>query len=177
MLHNVIQKVWETTCTSGTGGRTNLPCTYKSDPLECQNYRGVTLSNTVFSNVLFTRLKPYVEEVTGSYQCGIREGKSTTDHIQALRQVLERTQEFKIHTLHLFIDIKPACDSIKRDKLLSAMQEFGIPVKLINLTRATLKRVKCRIKLQGHLSEPFLTQLGLRQGHWHVSCLTLHWRR
>jgi hypothetical protein len=37
-------------------------------------------------------------------------------------------------------------------------------VKLINLTRATLKRVKCRIKLQGHLSEPFLTQRGLRQG-------------
>jgi sorting nexin-29 len=44
------------------------------------------------------------------------------------------------------------------------MQEFGIPVKLTNLTTATLKRVKCRIKLQGHLSEPFLTQRRLRQG-------------
>jgi hypothetical protein len=44
------------------------------------------------------------------------------------------------------------------------MQEFLIPLKLINLTRATLKRVKCRIKLQGHVSEPFLTQSGLRQG-------------
>jgi sorting nexin-29 len=40
------------------------------------------------------------------------------------------------------------------------MQEFEIPVKLINLKRATLKRVK----LQGHLSDPFLTQRGLRQG-------------
>jgi hypothetical protein len=49
------------------------------------------------------------------------------------------------------------------------MQEFGIPVKLINLTRAALKRVKCRIKLQGHLSEPFLTQMGLRQGD--AACL------
>jgi sorting nexin-29 len=46
----------------------------------------------VFSNILYTRLKPYVEKVTGSYQYGFREGKSTTDQIQALRQVLERTR-------------------------------------------------------------------------------------
>jgi len=78
----------------------------------------------VLSNMLYTRLKPYVEEVTGSYQCGFREGKSTTDQIQALHQVLERTREFKIDTFHLFIDFKAAYDSIKRDKLLSAMQEF-----------------------------------------------------
>jgi sorting nexin-29 len=116
-----------------------------------------------FSNILYTRLKLYVEKVTGSYQCGYREGKSTIDQIQA-HQVLERTLEFKIGTFHLFIDFKAAYDSIKRDKLLSAMQEFEITVKLINLTRATLKRVNCRIKLQGHLTEPFLTQRGLRQG-------------
>jgi hypothetical protein len=112
----------------------------------------------VFCNILYTRLKQYVEEVTGSYQCGFRERKSTTDQIQALRQVLERTREFKIDTFQLIIDFKAAYDSIKRDKVLSAMQEFGISVKLINLTRVTLKRVKCRIKLQSHLSEPFLTQ-------------------
>jgi sorting nexin-29 len=87
-----------------------------------------------------------------------------------LRQVLERTQEFIIDTFHLFIDFKAAYDSMKREKLLNAMQEFGIPVKLINLTRATLKRVKCRIKLQGHLSEPLLTQRGLRQGDT-LACL------
>jgi sorting nexin-29 len=82
------------------------PIHKKGDPLECQNYRGITLLNTmykVFSNILYTRLKPYVERITGSYQCGFREGKSTTDQIQALRQILERTQEYKIDTFHLFI--------------------------------------------------------------------------
>jgi hypothetical protein len=44
------------------------------------------------------------------------------------------------------------------------MEEFGISTKLIKLTRATLKKVKCRIKLQSQLSEPFFTQRGLRQG-------------
>jgi hypothetical protein len=101
----------------------------------------------VFSNILYARLKPYVEKVTGSCQCDFTQGKSTTDKIQELRQVLERTREFKIDTFHLFTDFKAIYDNIKRDKFLSAMQEFGIPVKLINLTRATLERVKCRIKL------------------------------
>jgi sorting nexin-29 len=123
----------------------------------------------VFSNILYTRLKPYVERITGSYQCGFREGKSTTDQIHALRQILERTREYKIDTFHLSVDFKAAHDSIKRDKLLSAMEEFGIP-KLIKLTRATLKRVKCRTELQGQLSEPFFTQRGLRQGDT-LACL------
>jgi hypothetical protein len=47
----------------------------------------------------------------------------------------------------LFIDYKAAYDSIRRDKLLSAMEEFEIPDKLINLTTATLKRVRCRVKI------------------------------
>jgi hypothetical protein len=45
----------------------------------------------IFSNTLYTRLKPHVKKITGSYQCGFSEGKSTTDQIQAC-QVFERTR-------------------------------------------------------------------------------------
>jgi sorting nexin-29 len=41
------------------------------------------------------------------------------------------------------------------------MKEFKIPQKLMGLARATLKHVKCRVKMQNNLSEPFGT---LRQG-------------
>jgi hypothetical protein len=50
------------------------------------------------------------------------------------------------------------------------MEEFAIPMKLINLTEATIKREKRRIKLQGYLSEPFITETGLRQGDM-LACL------
>jgi sorting nexin-29 len=81
----------------------------KSDPLDCQNYRGITLLKTaykVFSNILYERLKPHVEKVIGMYQCAFRSGKFTVDQIHTLRQILEKTKEYNVSTYHLFVDYK-----------------------------------------------------------------------
>jgi sorting nexin-29 len=63
---------------------------------------------------------------------------------------------YKISTFHLFISYKTAYDIIRRDKLLNAMKEFEISNKRVTLIRATLKTVRCRVKLQD-LSNPFFT--------------------
>jgi hypothetical protein len=65
---------------------------------------------------------------------------------------------------HLFIDFKATYGSIRRYKLCMAMEEFEVPRKLINLTKITLMRVTCRVKIQNSLSESFTTERGLRQG-------------
>jgi hypothetical protein len=57
-----------------------------------------------------------------------------------MRQTLEKTLEYGVSTFHLFIDFKAAYDTINRDKLLEAMEEFNIPQKLI----ATCKKTKIR---------------------------------
>ena len=59
--------------------------------------------------------------------------KPTVDQIFTLRKIQEKTHEFNIDTHHLFIDFKQAYDSIRRDKLLCAMYELGIPAKLVNM--------------------------------------------
>ncbi|GBM36204.1 hypothetical protein AVEN_97571-1 [Araneus ventricosus] len=50
------------------------------------------------------------------------------------------------------------------------MIEFNIPTKLVNLTKASLSNVRCRIKIQNHLSESFTAERGLRQGD-SLACL------
>jgi hypothetical protein len=40
--------------------------------------------------VLYGRLKPHANKIIGQYQCGFREGVSTIDQIQTLRQILEK---------------------------------------------------------------------------------------
>jgi sorting nexin-29 len=64
--------------------------------LECANYRGITLLNTackVLSNIIYARLFPCTEVEIGSYQYGFRPGKSTTDALFILQQILEKVQE------------------------------------------------------------------------------------
>ncbi|GFX51630.1 craniofacial development protein 2 [Trichonephila clavipes] len=97
-------------------------------------------------------------------------GELLIDQIHTLRQILEKTKEYNIKTFHLFVDFKAAYDSINRDKMIEAMTEFKIPKKFVNLTKATLKNVRCRIKVQKYLSEPFTTEKGLRQGD-SLACL------
>ena len=65
------------------------PIHKKGDVQNCENSRGISLVNMVYkvlSTVLYGRLKPYAEKIIGHYQCGFREGVSTIDQIQTLRQ-------------------------------------------------------------------------------------------
>nr|XP_042906426.1 uncharacterized protein LOC122270970 [Parasteatoda tepidariorum] len=173
-IHKLLIEIWDTENIPIEWEEGSIcPIFKKGDQLECRNYRGITLLNTaykIFSNILFKRLQPFADKAVGNYQCGFRPQRSTIDQIHTLRQILEKTKEFNIRTFHLFIDFKAAYDSIKRDKLLEAMNEFGIPTKLVSLTRATINNVRCRIKIQSHLSEPFITERGLRQGD-SLACL------
>ena len=69
----------------------------------CENFRGISLVNIsykVLSIVLYGRLKPHTNQIIGQYQCGFREGISTTDQIQTLRQILEKTLEYQIEPHH-----------------------------------------------------------------------------
>ena len=133
----------------------------------CSNYRGISLINIgykILSTILCERLKPYCNRQIGNYQCGFRPGKSTTDQMFTLRQILQKTNEFKIDTHHLFIDFKAAYDSISREELFDAMAEFNIPQKLIQLSRMTLNGTKSAVCVGQHTSELFETCTGFRQG-------------
>jgi hypothetical protein len=101
------------------------------------------------------------------YQAGFQSqsGKSTTDQLFALRQILEKCNEFNITTHHLFIDFKAAYDTIIRNEVYVGMLELNFPTKLIRLTKATLTTVTYCVKIQNDCSESFEARQGLRQGN------------
>src|ERR1700761_1702839 len=78
----------------------------------------------------------------GDYQCGFRNGRSTTDQLFIIRQIMEKAWEHNISIHHLFVDFKQAYDSIIRNVLFGIMEEFGIPSKLIRLTKASKQTSK-----------------------------------
>ena len=64
---------------------------------------------------------------------------------------MEKPWEFNIDIHQLFVDFKQAYDSIDRQALFNIMNEFDIPKKLINLTKATLTNTKCKILVDNTL--------------------------
>jgi len=83
----------------------------KGDKTDCNNYRGISLLPSMYkilSNILLSRLIPYVEEVIGDNQCGFRRNRSTTDLIFCIRQILEKKWEYNeaVHQLYIYIYFK-----------------------------------------------------------------------
>lgn len=87
-----------------------------------------------------------VQEVISNYQCRVRRDRSTADQILNGRLILQEGRKIKVHTYHLFIDLKSAYVKIKRSELFVVMKESGFERKLIRLVAMTLNRLKNRIK-------------------------------
>jgi hypothetical protein len=87
------------------------------------------------------------------YQAGFQSGKSTTDQLFAMRQILERCNEFNITTHHLFIDFKASYDTTIRNEVYVGMSELNFPTKLICLIKTTLTIVTCCGKIQNDITD------------------------
>jgi hypothetical protein len=131
----IIQQAWtsETLLRSWTEG-VLCPVYKKGDKLDCKNYRGICLLNVtykVFAEILYDRVLPHANAAVQHYQAGFQSGKSTTDQLIAVRQILEKCNEFNITTHHLFIDCKAAYDTIIRNEVYVGMSELNFPTQLL----------------------------------------------
>jgi hypothetical protein len=101
----------------------------KGDKMKCENYQEITLLNVTYKillSIIMERLKEYLEEILGEYQCGSRPQKRTTDQIFVVRQILEKFYAHDIDLHLLFIDFTKAFDIINQKKLRESLASFGI---------------------------------------------------
>jgi hypothetical protein len=64
----------------------------------------------------------------------------------------------------LFMILKKAYDSVKREVLYNILLELGIPKKLVRLIKMCLNETYRKVRLGKHLSDIFPIQNGLKQG-------------
>jgi hypothetical protein len=68
-----------------------------------------------------------------------------------------------------FIDFEKAYDLVRRVVLYNILIEFGIPMKLVRLTKMFLNETYSRVRIGKHLSDMYLIRNGLKRGDalWH----------
>ena len=105
-----------------------------------------------------------VEPLIRKQQAGFRPAKSCVDLINTLRIIIEQLVEWRSPLYLLFIDYQVAFDSLNRDCIWIALQNRGLPEKIISVIRKLYDGFQCRVLHDGQLSEPFPTTSGVRQG-------------
>ncbi|KAL9983948.1 hypothetical protein ACROYT_G006197 [Oculina patagonica] len=113
----------------------------KGDTTECTNWSGITLLSVVskvFTRIILTRIQNAVDNQLRKEQAGFRKGRSCTEQIFTLRNIIEQCMEWQA-SLHLnFIDFEKAFDSVHRITLWKLLRLYGVPHKIIRMIQALL---------------------------------------
>jgi len=64
----------------------------------------------------------------------------------------------------LFVDLEKAYDSIRSEVLYNILIGFGIPMKLVRITKMCLAELYSRVRVGKNLSDMFTIRNGLKQG-------------
>jgi hypothetical protein len=137
------------------------------DKTDCSNYRGISVLSTsykILSNILLSRLCPYIDEIIVDHQCGFRRNRSTTDQIFCIRQILEKKWEYNETVHQQFVDFKKAYDSVRREVLYNIPTKSGVHMKLVRMNKFCFNEMYSKVRIGKYLSGNFPTQNGLKQG-------------
>jgi len=92
----------------------------KGTKSKCETYRGITLLPTaykLFANIIRNKLNEYLGDEMIEEQRGFRKGRSRTDAIFTVQQIIEKRKEHNLPLFILFVDYEKAYDNVNRDKL------------------------------------------------------------
>jgi hypothetical protein len=120
----------------------------------------LSTSYKILSDFLPTRLTSCISEISGDHQYGFRRNKSTANQIFYIFQIVERKEEYNGIVRQIRIDLKNACDSVKREVTCNVLLEFGIPKKLVRLIKMCLNETYSKVRVGKLMSNKFPIQIG-----------------
>lgn len=125
----------------------------------------MSLSAKLYNKILLLRLRRVLEGHLSKSQNGFRPRRSTTQHILALRIIMEECQHAKDTPLvATFIDFSKAFDTIKWTYLDAILKLYGVPDKLRAAIMSVYYGTTARVRTSDGVSDPFPLTTGVLQG-------------
>ena len=137
----------------------------KGDIQECGNYRGIKLmshSLKISERVIENRLRGTV--TMSDQQFGFMPGRSTTDAIFALMQLMEKCREVQRNLHCVFIDLEKAYDRGPQMEVWNCLREKGVGEKVIRLIQDMYEGSRTRVRTVAGVTADFEVKVGLHQG-------------
>ena len=139
------------------------------DSADCNNYRGITIITVLsklYATILNNRLSAWRMgslERRARGQGGFLKHHRTTDHIFMLQHFIDKYRtNTSLYTC--FVDLSKAFDTISRPKLWQRLHELGIGGNMLVALKAYYADVRECVKTDQGLTEPFQSEIGVKQG-------------
>ena len=133
------------------------------------NFRGITIlpiMEKIFESVVYRRLTFINEtfQVYDKFNNGFISGSRTSDNLFILNGLIEKQLLMGKKLYACFIDFSKAFDLINRTILFYKLIKNGWKGKLIDTFRSLYRKTHFRVKRNGKLSPPLLSNIGVNQG-------------
>ena len=110
------------------------------------------------------RIERTLDENQPREQAGFRKGYSTTDHLQALNQIIEKSNEYNLPLCIGFIDYEKAFDTVEHFAIFEALRKTNVNETYINILQNIYNQATARVHLDKLVSTEFQIHRGVRQG-------------
>ena len=128
----------------------------RRDPKDIKNCRPISLLSHSYN--IFTRL------LQPRDQAGFRKGYSTTDHLQALNQIKEKSNEYNLPLCLGFIDYEKAFKTVEHFAIFEALRKTNVNETYTNILQNIYNQATARVHLDKLVSTEFPIHRGVRQG-------------
>ena len=116
----------------------------------------------IWEKVIEERLRRSVQ--VSENQFGFMSGRSSTEAIRLMRQLVELHRDKKKDLHIVFIDLEKAYDRVSREVLWSCLEAKGITGTYIRVIKDIYEETLTSVNIPGGDSEYFQVQVGLHQG-------------
>ncbi len=97
-------------------------------------------------------------------QAAYQAGRSTTEHVFAVKILAEMATTTADHTFHLLmLDMSKAFDTVNRKTLFNILDEF-LEKDVLHILKLLTEDVRLQVKIEDELGEPIKTDTGVPQG-------------
>ena len=111
-----------------------------------------------------TRIERTLDENQPREQAVFRKGYSTTDHLQALNQIIEKLNEYNLPLCIGFIDYEKAFDTVEHFAIFETLRKTNVNERYINILQNIYNQATARVHLDKLVSTEFPRHRGVRQG-------------
>ena len=139
------------------------------DPLKKVNYRGIALTPVIAKLLEFitlAHLQSILEElgVPSRMQTAYRKHTSCDDAIFANLEAMSHYLAQEDQVMMCSFDLEKAFDTVEYGVLLQHLFDAGIDGKCWRLVKSWYTMMTSSVRINGHLSDPFVVERGVRQG-------------